>query len=347
MHEDPLSEEQALATLVFEPPPAPLTQLSNVKTFTGFDIHILQHFATLTKCCLDDVVLTLTVLHHNPEWGLLSAITPCLLGHKMSTTSCIDRVARVLECVGGVDRAFLKAERFSLVDTRLPDNITAIVDGFPIYTRGKDELYNGKKRRKYYSIQVYTTLNQDPLTFTGPVMGRTHDSRAAEEGGEPFDEHYADELWLGDSAYICNAHVLAPFKKPHGRELDNDEKLFNKVHSHRRAREERFFAYLIRHAFARENNHRKEFIEKGMHCIWIAECISWQSKGTRLRYPTLKARENPIQQLACNCGLRKANRNNIFISTLRFLTTQDLVADADSVKLEITPKRPRNRAIGT
>ena len=74
MHEDPLSEEQALATLVFEPPPAPLTQLANVKTFTGFDIHILQHFATLTKCCLDDVVLTLTVLHHNPEWGLLSVV---------------------------------------------------------------------------------------------------------------------------------------------------------------------------------------------------------------------------------------------------------------------------------
>lgn len=235
----------------------------------------------------------------------------------------------------------LNTDRLALCDTRLPANVTCIVDGLPIYTHGSDALYNGKKRRKYYTTQIYVSLNGDPLTYTSLVHGRTHDSTAA-AAEQPWTPHLATEIFLADLAYINNPHCLTQYKKRRAAPLLPSEILFNKVVAHRRARIERWLAYFCRHRHIRECKHRKWYVEGAVQLVWLGEIVIHQASGTRARYETVAARTVPLDAAACGCTLEKlqGSPERVQMRQIRDDLAATMFADEVAVREEIVPRRP-------
>ena len=312
----------------------------DVLIWTGFDKSVVGSLVQrLTTVDLDDLIIALNVLHHDLSWEFAAAVW------KIPKTTVVRRVSAVLDSAVtllAAEANRLHAERSSTMDTRLTPRITGILDGFPIYCRGKDELYNGKKKAKYLSVQVFVTLNGDPIAMSEPMEGRVHDSSALQT--PLFAQHRRDEIWLADLAYINNPHCLCPYKKPRNAELTEQQKLFNHVHSHRRARIERFLSYICRHKFARRNDHQPDFISRGLKLLWLAEVVRWQITGTRNRYSTAASRTQGFSEEVCECSLQKVHNSaeRLAMYALRDDIANGMWAGRDEVAAEVVPRAPRN-----
>jgi hypothetical protein len=162
--------------------------------------------------------------------------------------------------------------------------------------------------------------------------------------------HCEDEIWLGDLAYINNPHVLAPYKRSRAAageeapQLSEEKKLFNSLHSHRRARIERFLSYLCRHKFLRMNSHRPKFIALGTHLLWIAEVVQHRHSRSGFRYPTVMLRDAAVNFTRCACDLAKVTNSaeRVAMKEMRDLIAAQLIAEEVAVRVEIKPRGPRN-----
>ena len=155
-------------------------------TVTGFPKVVVDN---LHGYCADlpyvDVVAALAAVHTNVQSDVLPWLLIPFYNTLEPTTTLNDRVMKVLERNKRVTIP-VADERFRFRDRLFP-TVTSIVDGVPVYVRADDTHYNGKKKRKYLSFQVFVTLDGDPLAYVGPHEGSRHDSKCFRSS--PFVTH--------------------------------------------------------------------------------------------------------------------------------------------------------------
>ncbi len=102
---------------------------------------------------------------------------------------------------------------------------------------GIPEPYDSEQRKKYYnakSLTNYAIKVQITCDFRHRIVhvsecyhGSTHDITVLRESG--LLEHVEESVQIiGDKGYIGEEYVVTPMKKPHGRELTQEDKDFNR-----------------------------------------------------------------------------------------------------------------------
>ena len=94
------------------------------------------------------------------------------------------------------------------------------------------------------------------------------------------------------------------------------------------------------------NAFHDEIFEDGVHALFLAEMIRWQTegKGDAQRYPTAVPRVEPYVKGPCNCGARKfTDQQRDEMNALKSFLAQDLVGDREEVLREIAPRLPAHR----
>lgn len=234
---------------------------------------------------------------------------------------------------------------------------TCIVDGFPVYSHGPDELYSGKKRTKCRNLQAYIGLGGVPLSYTRLRTGATHDSESAQD--PPWPNMLKWEVILADGAYGANRHCLIPYrknpkkggKKATREPLPERKKIFNKTLSHRRARIERFFAHMCRHLWLRTNKHHAVGAARGVHMLWVAEQMKWLTEHgaghTKYNHLTLRRTscfnkapsEFAASMLKPKKGAATRDPERMMMSRLRDKLAEAFEADP-TIKAELVPRLP-------
>lgn len=140
---------------------------------------------------------------------------------------------------------------------RLPEvfdsEIIGNIDTFPVgidrHKKGdiQSHFYQGKYKDHIIKIQLVSNNRGDIMWYSGPHFGPTHDLTIWNK--KHIDLDNGDKL-LADKAYCSVLHedvFVTPFKKPHSRNLEEEEEAFNTAHAFYRATVEHVFAYLKRY----------------------------------------------------------------------------------------------------
>jgi hypothetical protein len=186
--------------------------------------------------------------------------------------------------------------------------ITLLVDGVPLYMKGGDMYFNAKKQRKYLSIIVYTAVDGVPLAYTGPFIGRRHDSRAIRHRPpKVLANHYRWELIGADGAFVSCAHCVVPFDRKELRTKDNNVTMrrYNKWHSKIRSRIERRFGYLNRHALMSSRvGYRPLLVVLLWRALWNLESYKLESQlesNTDCTYRDYYTSDSTDSEDVCDC----------------------------------------------
>ena len=314
------------------------------ETMTGFSAACVTKMSDLLGFDRKDVIAALSMMHSNFSNAYLPFAMFPFINRHLCESSWRYRVEKVFHANDAV-ALHNEDERFLCRDELFPE-VTGIVDGVPVYCHGPRDYYSGKNHQKSVSFQVGVTLDGKPLFKLPPVRGSQHDSKSFRV--DPFlSGHRSCELLLADKAYMNNAHCLAPYKirSNSSETIDSQKKLFfNRVHSHRRARVERFFAYLDRHKFMHYCRHKKEWIASAFHLMWNAEVLKSQSNTVTLRYPNTVTDADSVPILSnlnlqhpCTCDF---STKAACIDGRRDALRDKFWSMRDRIEKEIEPKAP-------
>ena len=225
-------------------------------------------------------------------------------------------------------------------------NVTHIIDGVPLLTRGPKDFFNGKHKDKYLSFLVSCDVDGTPVSWSGPWEGRIHDSTAFSMKAVGFAGHLQHEYIMGDKAFVGNRHCLCPYKKPPNGELTEKQELFNEHVKMVRNRIESVFARLDKFKLMHYSQHGTQYNTYAMHFMLLVlqiEDIIRRETGW-LRYPD-SVRNRPPSLLGtdiCECTFepdteeRKAmKKNRDTLATAIWNRRNDI---------PLNKKKPRKRA---
>jgi hypothetical protein len=211
------------------------------------------------------------------------------------------------------------------VDADLFPHAVGIVDGVPMFLNAGNDYYNGKKKRKYLSMQVIVDMDGNPMWSGPPLAGRVHDSTALERIGD--FPHGEEELFLADKAYVSNGHCLTQYKREKHKNLREREMLFNIALAHQRAKVERFFSTLQRHACMQRCRGTTRGAASG---VWYT---LWNLVILDVKTPPAQVRVDALEPCACG-GFAKlpkrpkrATEMERETLTSQFWTTRQFIAE--------------------
>ena len=198
-----------------------------------------------------------------------------------------------------------------------PTSVSGVVDVFPVFSpRG---VYNGKYKAKCFKYQLVVDIEGVPVAYSGPHNGATHDSKLWQSTAGVGMRHYANEVFVGDLAYIGQAHILTKLKrgkckhdtpdrqrvfskanykaltkkqKKAAKSLCDSCKFYNKFVDHVRGRVEHTNARLKIFSDVRECKSRRMI----RACVPIViEYVAWRMRGRCIYRDSSDANSPPLQ----------------------------------------------------
>ena len=127
--------------------------------------------ATRTTPQFVDIVAASIVIHMSLTFEQLALIMADCFQTNLSRSAWYARVIRVADICFSA-RLFELDYRYAARDDALFPLATVALDGVPVFIHGDDQHYNGKKKRKYISVQVAVDLYCRPVWCNVPVNGR-------------------------------------------------------------------------------------------------------------------------------------------------------------------------------
>ena len=250
----------------------------NFTELCGFPESVLKRLHEhigLSCCRFIDIVAAALYVHMSTTYSQLGAIMSGCFGAAHATpTGWLERVKRVAR--GCAMRPVYRRAAPEEEDLVFPE-ATMLVDGVPVFLNADDGYYNGKKKRRYISVQVVTDLCGVPLWCCFPRRGRVHDATALADvnsGGRHGIGDIDEFSVLADKAYVANRGCLTQYKKPPHGHLTMKQKFFNHALAHRRAKVEHFFARLQRHNFMQRCKARQKKARRLWFVVWNLEMLS-------------------------------------------------------------------------
>ena len=242
-----LSQPMSYTYRKYEGPVFEMLKDADYRSLTGYPFLLLDSFSRELNIPLFDIFAVAMILHLNLSYGAAAALL-VFLGFDVSESTLCRLVSSVCELVKD-SRSYRPERRFMVREPKWPQ-VTALIDGVPVYCRGTAEFHNDKNGQKSVVFQVVVDVAGRPLAWSEGLPGRRTDAVAI-DGWEPF-VHCKGEFILADSMYIASAHCVTPWKKGASTNVskmarDNFECAHRKV----RARVEHYFARLSRHKWTR------------------------------------------------------------------------------------------------
>ena len=168
------------------------------------------------------------------------------------------------------------------------DNVRLCVDTFPVYLRRPKKNQRWWYQAKYHAhvakIQAVTDLKGNILWISGPHLGSTGDITLWRWYRPSWLR--AEEIILGDKAYIGGSNCVCPKKKPAGGELTTLEKSYNLVHCHFRVRCEHAFGAIKRWGIVSQRYRGRVTADNGLRLHKIVSVMAQVVNMFNRNHPT-------------------------------------------------------------
>ena len=148
-----------------------------VESCTGFTVEVIDEYCRVFDILgekVADLVLGLAMMHTNCTNAQLAVYAFAMLMKHIPQSTIMERVVKILQEVFNKPMLNREGDRFRIADPLL-GNITCIVDGTSVNRRGPDSDYGFKG--KCDNFQVFSTLDGELMTYSGPFLGRLTDAR--------------------------------------------------------------------------------------------------------------------------------------------------------------------------
>jgi hypothetical protein len=222
---------------------------------TGFAPHIVEQEASYCGADFYDLSAAACMVHMHLTWQQLRIVWRLGCGFAGSERDLRRKaMAALWKCASHPKKSVERNWRYKTRDSVSNFlRVTAIADGAPLYCKGSNAFYHGKKKRKYHSILVYIAVDGTLLDYQGPFIGRRNDARASKyKCPSLFKKHFKWEIIAGDGAFESCAHHGVPFDRPALHDprtgSNKSKRRYNKLFSRMRSRVEHTFARINRHA---------------------------------------------------------------------------------------------------